>query len=345
MARAEKIEQLRRVLVSITRSKLIISEHRSYMRITRFGYTGKAAGVLRARPYGPGEIPDLNSIEHVWDTLGQRLKEHQPIQDLQHVEAILMELWKQLDPQYIRRLVESMPRRCAEVLRFPNKVLKSLSFNIYLIREIVERLRTTEILLIGKSTRSPEIVQKVVEQLEELIEENPHSSLRRLSALTVMQKKHPLQVPKISAVLDTGNIRHLQKIYLMMKVLQSQENFEISQMNASARASVAVENRVSSQHKVFEFTGPSNVNEAVRLLLENGKPFDLFKLLINNDILDSIVEQTNLFATQRLTKPDQDTKSFSRLHKWIPTTRNEIKKLFGIFGYMGLVKMPTLQKY
>ncbi|KYB24688.1 Transposable element Tcb1 transposase-like Protein [Tribolium castaneum] len=65
----------------------------------------------------PARSPDLNSIEHIWNTLGQRLKEHQPNQDLQHVEAILMELWEQLDPQYIRRLVESIPRRCAEVLR------------------------------------------------------------------------------------------------------------------------------------------------------------------------------------------------------------------------------------
>lgn len=67
--------------------------------------------------YWPARSPDLNAIEHVWDTLGKRLKDHQPIRNLEHLIEILLEEWEQLAPQVIRNLVESMPRRCAEVLR------------------------------------------------------------------------------------------------------------------------------------------------------------------------------------------------------------------------------------
>jgi hypothetical protein len=35
--------------------------------------------------------PDLNAIEHVCYTLGQQLKERQPLRNLQHVEEILLE--------------------------------------------------------------------------------------------------------------------------------------------------------------------------------------------------------------------------------------------------------------
>jgi hypothetical protein len=66
----------------------------------------------------PPYSPDFNAIEHVWETLGQRLKERQPLRNLQHVEEILLEEWEEMAPQVIRNLIESMPSRCAEVLRF-----------------------------------------------------------------------------------------------------------------------------------------------------------------------------------------------------------------------------------
>jgi hypothetical protein len=60
--------------------------------------------------------PDLNAIEHVWDTHGQQLKERQPLRNLQHVEEILLEEWEDMALQGIRNLIENIPRRCAELL-------------------------------------------------------------------------------------------------------------------------------------------------------------------------------------------------------------------------------------
>jgi hypothetical protein len=65
----------------------------------------------------PPSSPNLNAIEHIWDTLGQHLKERQLLRNLEHVEEILLEEWKEMAPQVIGNLIESMPRRCEEVLR------------------------------------------------------------------------------------------------------------------------------------------------------------------------------------------------------------------------------------
>jgi hypothetical protein len=55
-------------------------------------------------------------VEHICDTLGQQLNERQPLGNLQHVEEILLEEWEEVTPQVIQNLIESMPRRSAEVL-------------------------------------------------------------------------------------------------------------------------------------------------------------------------------------------------------------------------------------
>lgn len=65
----------------------------------------------------PANSPDLNPIEHLWDILGRRLLERQPIETLQQLQDILIQEWEQLAQEMIRNLIESMPRRCAEVIR------------------------------------------------------------------------------------------------------------------------------------------------------------------------------------------------------------------------------------
>ena len=58
---------------------------------------------------GPPHSPDLNCIEHLWDLIGRRLhnRQHQP-QTLQELEAALMEEWRVIPQETIRRLIRSM---------------------------------------------------------------------------------------------------------------------------------------------------------------------------------------------------------------------------------------------
>ena len=65
----------------------------------------------------PSRSPDLNPIEHLWDELGRRLRRHQPQpQNIQQLENALVQAWRQIPAYTIRRLIQSMRRRCQAVV-------------------------------------------------------------------------------------------------------------------------------------------------------------------------------------------------------------------------------------
>lgn len=63
----------------------------------------------------PAQSPDLNPIENLWDTLGRHVgtKKHSNKDDLWRT---LQEEWEKIPKDYVKRLVDSMPRRCAAVI-------------------------------------------------------------------------------------------------------------------------------------------------------------------------------------------------------------------------------------
>ena len=65
----------------------------------------------------PSRSPDLNCIEHLWDELGKRVRTrvHQP-QTLNELERALVEEWRRIPANVIRRLTTSMRRRCQAVV-------------------------------------------------------------------------------------------------------------------------------------------------------------------------------------------------------------------------------------
>lgn len=67
----------------------------------------------------PPRSPDLNPIEHVWDTLGRKVRSRVPgPANLQGLSEVLIEEWQQIDQdQCIRNLIEGMPRRMEAVIR------------------------------------------------------------------------------------------------------------------------------------------------------------------------------------------------------------------------------------
>ncbi|GFX65226.1 transposable element Tcb1 transposase [Trichonephila clavipes] len=61
--------------------------------------------------------PDMNPIEHVWDTLERRVAGRQPPpQTLQELERALLEEWDKIPQLVINSLVDSMPQRCSTLL-------------------------------------------------------------------------------------------------------------------------------------------------------------------------------------------------------------------------------------
>ena len=66
----------------------------------------------------PTRSPDLNPIEHIWNIIGRRVRERTPpAQTLNELEQTLHQEWQRLTQVQIRRLVGSMRRRLAAVIR------------------------------------------------------------------------------------------------------------------------------------------------------------------------------------------------------------------------------------
>ena len=63
----------------------------------------------------PSQSPDLNPIENLWSILDMRCKERRPQSEQELFEA-LQDGWNSLPVDTLMKLVDSMPRRCAEVI-------------------------------------------------------------------------------------------------------------------------------------------------------------------------------------------------------------------------------------
>ena len=67
-------------------------------------------------------------------------------------------------------------------------------------------------------------------------------------------------------------------------------------------------------------------------------PIDCYRHFITDEIIDLMVRETNRYAEQYLQAHQISRRS--KYRQWIPTTREEMFKFFGIIIEMGLVQMP-----
>lgn len=66
----------------------------------------------------PSRSPDMNPIEHAWDVMKRIIQRKQnPPQNAAQLRLAVMEAWEQLPQNTLNRLVLSMPRRIATLLR------------------------------------------------------------------------------------------------------------------------------------------------------------------------------------------------------------------------------------
>jgi transposase len=70
---------------------------------------------IRVLPW-PSQSPDLNPIEHLWDYVSRQLKKRS-VSSKAELKAAIQDEWSKVPRDFCRRLVESMPRRLAAVIR------------------------------------------------------------------------------------------------------------------------------------------------------------------------------------------------------------------------------------
>ena len=69
----------------------------------------------------PVRSPDLNSIEHIWDMLGCRVRQrYPPIQTVCNLELALHQEKARLPQRQIKRLIQGMRRRLEADLNIDN---------------------------------------------------------------------------------------------------------------------------------------------------------------------------------------------------------------------------------
>jgi len=87
----------------------------------------------------------------------------------------------------------------------------------------------------------------------------------------------------------------------------------------------------------------SGINPDLFDTLMHGSPLDFYLLIVNDEIINKIVIETNRFAAQQ--KASKINSPFSRINKWFDTDIKEIKQLFGLLIWTGLVVLPTYELY
>ncbi|KAJ8927402.1 hypothetical protein NQ314_020182, partial [Rhamnusium bicolor] len=96
--------------------------------------------------------------------------------------------------------------------------------------------------------------------------------------------------------------------------------------------------------KTFQFTEGNTAGIKLELYERyyDKDPWDFYKLLVNQEIITMMVEETNKYAEQCKAK-EQAPKA--RIHEWYNTNEEEMEKFIDPFLWMGLVSFPTIESY
>jgi hypothetical protein len=90
----------------------------------------------------------------------------------------------------------------------------------------------------------------------------------------------------------------------------------------------------------IQFTGDPGIKKNV----DNFKPVDFVELFFDDDLINSLVINTNLYADQYMQAHIQ-LSPHARSTDWTPVDAKDMKKFLGMILLMGIVKLPALDLY
>ena len=74
--------------------------------------------------YHPGQSPDLNPMEAVWNILKQRIR-YERWKTKEDLKRVLLKAWDEIDQEEIQARIDEMPERCAWLVNNDGKGIKS----------------------------------------------------------------------------------------------------------------------------------------------------------------------------------------------------------------------------
>ena len=74
------------------------------------------------------------------------------------------------------------------------------------------------------------------------------------------------------------------------------------------------------------------------------KPTDFFKLFVRDELINTMVLETNKYAEEEMNK-HRPIKKSSSLKDWKAINANDMRNFLGIYLHMGCVKVPSFEHY
>jgi len=138
---------------------------------------------------------------------------------------------------------------------------------------------------------------------------------------------------------DEENLEQFLQDLELEETTENNENDEIIESEFYEFSDVQW-NAYEGRHKCFDFIGKSGLQLD---LPKDISAFDTFMLFFDEDVINLIVTETNIYAEQTIQRTR--ISRHNRLNKWHPTNSEEIRKFFGLFMWMGLVRMGNITSY
>ena len=76
--------------------------------------------------------------------------------------------------------------------------------------------------------------------------------------------------------------------------------------------------------------------------MDSKKPIDFFKLLVTDELINTMVLETNKYAKQEINK-HRPLKRSSRLKDWKAINADDMRNFLGFLPHMGCVKLPSFE--
>lgn len=181
--------------------------------------------------------------------------------------------------------------------------------------------------------------RKKFDKLKNQSENIPTTSIQKVTTARLDIKTQPIPSTSKEHVDET----------LLKSIEETIEKFILDESDSEAEDTIVQEEITwgpptghnLNQNIYFNATN-SGISAAVHEEYYDKKPYDFYRLLINDSILDLIVQETNRYATQCQA---ENVTPGSRIKSWKPTNAGEIEYFIGILMWMGLCQLPAITSY